>query len=464
VTSESAEQSGKNKSPAPNSGSPAANEKSPKKYFRKLKFLLLKIIGKRKKAEKVAAAAKQPGKPAKRSQKSHNPVIVFANFIFMLATFCIVVGTAALYEGKSIFTRPGISPQPQTISVPSGSGIHSIADLLEKRRLISNPKLFVYGSQWEGKAGLLKAGEYEIPAYASMQDIIDILVQGHSVEYSITFPEGLTVEQIFAKLRETPLLTGSLPQNLPPEGSLMTDTVKFARGTARKALVARLQNNQEHLVQEIWANRAPNLPLKTPEDMVILASIVEKETGIASERPHIAAVFYNRLRKNMRLQSDPTVLYGLFGGKGRPADRPIYRSDLDKVTPYNTYKIMGLPPTPICNPGKDSLLAVAHPQQSDDLYFVADGSGGHVFSQTLSEHNNNVSKWRAWRKAQESQNKTAPANAKKADNGDSAVDNAQSGNNLGFQPLPYSASPLPLPLMQNQKDIFEQDGLIKEKP
>ena len=178
----------------------------------------------------------------------------------------------------------------------------------------------------------------------------------------------------------------------------MANTVNFTRGTTREQIVKRLREGQQKLVADIWAKRSADLPIKNINDFVTLASIVEKETGIPSERPQVAAVFYNRLEKNMRLQSDPTVIYGLFGGKGKPSDRPIYQSDLDKETPYNTYKINGLPPTPIANPGKDALEAVANPPKTDALYFVADGTGGHVFSKTLDEHNANVRKWRALQK------------------------------------------------------------------
>lgn len=392
----------------PGSGEPAAKAaragKSAKARSR-LKFL---PVFKRRRASSVQAAVAAADM---RSKTAHNPLIVFGNFIFMLAGFIILAAALALYGVKNLYDRPGSLEQAQTILIPPGSGIQAIADLLKKQNIIKNAPVFVYGTYLGDKSKLLKAGEYEIPAGASMRDIADILARGRSVQHSVTVPEGLTVAQIFAKLAEEPLLTGDLPQNLPPEGSLMTNTVHFIRGTARREIIRRLAAGQAHLVEEIWARRAADLPLKSREEMVILASIVEKETSIAAERPRIAAVFYNRLKKHMRLQSDPTVLYGIFGGQGRPAGRPIYRSDLEQETAYNTYKIFGLPPTPICNPGRDSLLAVANPPQTEDLYFVADGSGGHIFSVTLGEHNSNVSKWRALKKARQGEQADSPENA-----------------------------------------------------
>jgi UPF0755 protein len=194
------------------------------------------------------------------------------------------------------------------------------------------------------------------------------------------------------------MLVGELPEELPPEGSLLPDTYPFQRGTSRADIVAQMQRQQQRALADIWSKRIDGLPLKTPEELVILASIVEKETGRADERPRVASVFINRLNKKMRLQSDPTILYGLFGGQGRPPERPIYRSDIDKHTPYNTYQIDGLPPGPIANPGRAAMEAVANPSRTKDFYFVADGTGGHVFARTLDDHNENVRRWRVIRK------------------------------------------------------------------
>lgn len=340
---------------------------------------------------------KLKGKPS-RSKVARNPFIILGNFFLMLVVVVILAVTIPVYIGKNMFVAAGPMAEDHVVLINPGSGIREIASILEKQGLIRSADIFVYGVGYQDKARLLKAGEYAIPAHASMKEIMDILVNGKSIEHSFTVPEGLTVAQVFDRLASNDILVGDLPKVLPPEGSLMTNTVNFTRGTTREQIVKRLRDGQQKLVADIWAKRAPDLPIKNIGEFVTLASIVEKETGIASERPQVAAVFYNRLAKNMRLQSDPTVIYGLFGGAGKPSDRPIYQSDLDKDTPYNTYKINGLPPTPIANPGKDALEAVANPPKSDALYFVANGTGGHVFSKTLDEHNANVRKWRSMEK------------------------------------------------------------------
>ncbi len=337
---------------------------------------------------------KVKGKPS-RSKVARNPLIILGNFFLMLVIVIILAVTIPVYVGKNMFIAAGPLAEDHVVLINQGAGIREIASILEKQGLIRSADIFVYGVNYQGKARFLKAGEYAIPAHASMKTIMDILVNGKSIEHSFTVPEGLTVAQVFDRLAANDILVGELPKNFPPEGSLMADTINFTRGTTREQIIKRLRDGQQKLIADIWAKRAPDLPLKNINEFVTLASIVEKETGIASERPQVAAVFFNRLAKNMRLQSDPTVIYGLFGGKGKPSDRPIYQSDLDKETPYNTYKINGLPPTPIANPGRDALEAVANPPKTDALYFVADGTGGHVFSKTLEEHNANVRKWRA---------------------------------------------------------------------
>jgi UPF0755 protein len=229
---------------------------------------------------------------------------------------------------------------------------------------------------------------------------------------SLTIPEGLTVEQAFQRIAEHEALTGDMPAEMPPEGSLIADTQRFTRGATRQQIIDKMMADQKRLVESIWNRRVSGLPLADINEFVTLASIVEKETGVADERSRVAAVFINRLNKGMRLQSDPTILYGLFGGKGRPADRAIYQSDIDKPTPYNTYVINGLPPGPIANPGRESLEAVANPSKTNDLYFVADGTGGHVFAATLDEHNENVARWRAFQRKQAEE--AAKAEAEKA--------------------------------------------------
>ncbi|MFN3869155.1 MAG: endolytic transglycosylase MltG, partial [Hyphomicrobiaceae bacterium] len=266
-----------------------------------------------------------------------------------------------------------------------------------------------------GRAAVLKAGEYEIRKAASMSAVHATLVEGKSILYKVTLPEGLTSAQIVERLMAEENLTGEIAE-IPAEGSLLPDTYRFSRGMSRQELIERMQVEQRKFLAQMWEKRQPNLPVSTPEQALILASIVEKETGRADERHRVAGVFVNRLRKGMRLQSDPTIIYGIVGGKGS-LGRPITRSDIDGKTAYNTYQISGLPPGPICNPGRPAIEATLDPAATNDLFFVADGSGGHAFSETLKEHNAAVANWRkvekqAREEAREEQATTqAPAEA-----------------------------------------------------
>ncbi len=333
--------------------------------------------------------------PPKRSRKARSQMVIFLNFLMTLAVFVIALGVVGFYYVVSTYQSPGPLTTNANFIVRSGAGPSEIASRLEASNIISDARIFKYLAARQLRDGdTLKAGEYEIKAGASMKDIMELMESGKSILYSVTLPEGLTTRQIFNKLQADPILEGELPSALPPEGSLEPNTYKFSRGAKRAEIVDQMAAAQKKLVDQIWEKRDANLPFANKQELVILASIVEKETGLADERAHVASVFINRLAKNMRLQSDPTVIYGLFGGDGKPTDRPIYQSDLKKETPYNTYIIKGLPPTPIANPGRDALEATANPWKSQDLYFVADGSGGHVFSATLEEHNANVKRWR----------------------------------------------------------------------
>lgn len=332
--------------------------------------------------------------PPRRSRAARSQLVIFLNFL-MSAIFLVTIGAGLLvYFGKVEFEGPGPSATGDVVLVRPNTGVREIGAQLERAGLISDSRIFALGVRAYGADAQLKAGEYEVKPRASMHDIMELLKSGRSVLYSLTIPEGLTVEQAFSRIGEHEALAGDMPAEMPPEGSLIADTQRFTRGTKRGDLVARMVAAQAQLVESIWARRVEGLPLKDINEFVTLASIVEKETGQAEERSRVAAVFINRLKKGMRLQSDPTIIYGLFGGKGKPADRPIYRSDIDKPTPYNTYAISGLPPGPIASPGRASLEAVANPSKTNDLYFVADGTGGHVFATTLAEHNENVSRWR----------------------------------------------------------------------
>jgi len=287
---------------------------------------------------------------------------------------------------------PAVDGAEETIvSVPMGTGLNQLAATLERDGVVKSALVFRAGVIVNRKAAALKAGEYAIPSRASPSDIMRLLIEGKSIVYKLTLAEGLTSAMIVELVRNHPSLVGEITV-APAEGTLLPETYIFNRGMSRDALIARMQQDHVRVLDELWLGRAPNLPLASKEEAVILASIVEKETGVAEERPRVAAVFVNRLRKGMKLQSDPTIIYGLT--KGVPLGRGIRKSELDRPTAYNTYVIFGLPPTPIANPGKASLAAVLNPAPTEDLFFVADGTGGHAFAATVQEHEKNVQKWR----------------------------------------------------------------------
>jgi peptidoglycan lytic transglycosylase G len=312
-------------------------------------------------------------------------------FFFLLA--CLSV--AAFYWVRVQFDRPGPLATSTVIVIPRGEGVSAIAERLEREHVIGDRRIFMtsilYFMYLKGQ-GSLKAGEYEFRKYATMRQVLDTLVEGKSIEHKVTLAEGLTSYQIVQKLMAQPELHGEVTE-IPPEGSLLPDTYKFGRDDTRQDIIDRMRTAQAKFLAKVWETRDPDIVVTTPEEAVVLASIVEKETGRADERPLIASVFQNRLRRNMRLQSDPTIIYGLSGGKGA-LDHSIQQDELDRETPYNTYKINGLPPTPIANPGRAAIEAVLRPAKTKDLYFVADGTGGHVFAASLDEHNRNVFKWR----------------------------------------------------------------------
>ncbi|MBX9464727.1 MAG: endolytic transglycosylase MltG [Aquamicrobium sp.] len=332
--------------------------------------------------------------PPRRSRRSRSQVVVFLNFVMSSIVLLVIAAFIAVWFGKTTFEGPGPLATPDTFLVKPNTGVTEIAEQLERSDMISDARIFRLGLRAYRNDGRLQAGEYAIPARASMHDIMELMVSGKSILHSVTIPEGLTVAQAFARIAAAEELEGEMPAEMPAEGSLAADTVRFTRGLKRQDIIDRLTADQKKLVEGIWERRAQDLPISDINEFVTLASIVEKETARADERSRVASVFINRLERGMRLQSDPTIIYGLFGGEGKPADRPIYRSDIDKPTPYNTYTIDGLPPGPIAIPGRASLEAVANPSRTEDLYFVADGSGGHAFATTLEEHNENVARWR----------------------------------------------------------------------
>lgn len=333
--------------------------------------------------------------PPKRSRQARNKFVVFLNFCLSSLVLIMLAMGAAFYFGKVQFDEDGPLQKAKTIVIEEGSGLSTIADKLVSSGIISSDFVFEQGVKASGNAKALKAGEYAFKPAMSMRDVMQTIVSGKGVVHKVSVPEGLTSFEIMKRVAEHEILEGDMPEEIPVEGSIMPDTYPFQRGTTRKELIEQMRRQQEQFLAQIWEKRIDGLPLASPEEMVILASIVEKETAKADERPRVAGVFINRLNKGMRLQSDPTIIYGIFGGEGKPSDRPIYKSDIAQKTDYNTYQIDGLPPTPIGNPGRAALEAVANPSRTEDLFFVADGTGGHVFAKTLDEHEANVKRWRA---------------------------------------------------------------------
>lgn len=346
------------------------------------------------KSPKEALRPERVPSPPRRSREARSQLVIFLNFVMSMITLVTIAAVAIVYYAFHEYRQPGPLEQDTTFLVREGAGINEIAAGLERRGIISQARIFSGVTKFLLDGQTLRHGEYAIKANASMLDVMELLKSGKSIQYSVTLPEGLTVKQMFRRLAADQVLEGDLPVELPPEGSLRPDTYKFTRGNKRAAIVEQMKAAQARLLDEVWEKRDKDLPLSSKEELLILASIVEKETGKADERPQVASVFLNRLRKGMRLQSDPTIVYGLWGGDGKPADRELTRADIEKATPYNTYVIKGLPPTPIANPGRAALEAVANPSRTDYLYFVADGTGGHAFATTLEEHNENVRRWR----------------------------------------------------------------------
>lgn len=313
----------------------------------------------------------------------------FVIFVFM--TSGVLLGSG--YLGLNYWAKQaGPANKPINVVIAKGGGLRQITAQLAKSGVVFAAEPLIVLATIRGDARLLKAGEYEFPAGISANGVLDTMHRGAVVLHRVTIPEGLTVKQIYALLRETPLLTGELGDFLP-EGSLMPDTYQYVRDEERQAILQRMQSEMRQAIAEYWPERAKNLPFNTPEEAVTLASVVERETGVREERARVAGVFVNRLRKDMRLQADPTVIYALSNKLG-VLPRPLTRADWRFDDPYNTYQNKGLPPGPIANPGRAAIKAALNPEQHRFYYFVADGDGGHAFSETYLEHNSQIEKAR----------------------------------------------------------------------
>lgn len=369
-----------------------------------------------------------------------------ANLLTILIVILVLIGGLVAW-GKRTFTEPGPLQQPVLVEIPRGANIQTVARVLAEAGAISNQQIFRLGARYTGKIAGIKFGEHEISPGASMKEVLETLSSGaqerfryevtfvlgdtlvtrlrqrvddsaerkfadfvpqtddpeseiagivgldSGVRYRVTLPEGTTSFMAVESLGAVPVLSGEVVE-IPAEGMLSPDTYEIRRGDSRQDLIDLMIRKQGEALAAAWAGRDPDLPLETADELLTLASIVEKETSVPEERRRVASVFVNRLNRGIRLQTDPTVIYGLTLGR-ETLKRGLRRSELDARTPWNTYLIDGLPPTPIANPGRESIEAAAHPEKTDYIFFVADGSGGHAFASTLREHNANVARWRA---------------------------------------------------------------------
>ncbi len=386
---------------------------------------------------------------------------VASNFLSLAVVLLVVLGGLVAW-GRAQYAQPGPLAQAICVEVAPGSSMSGVSRDLAGQGAIASGQIFRIGANYSDLSDDLKAGSFLVPEGASMRDILEIVTRGgqstcgteivmrigvtgqevrvrdldpatgrfevreafdpvataapavydevragSDTRYRIALAEGVTSWQVVEALRAAEFLTGEIP-DIPDEGTLAPDSYEVVAGADRAGLLERMATVQATRLAEAWANRASDLPLETPQEALVLASIVEKETGVAEERPQVASVFVNRLRDGMRLQTDPTVIYGVTGGRGT-LGRGLRRSELDRVTPYNTYQVDGLPPGPIANPGRASIEAALDPASTDYYYFVADGTGGHAFATTLDEHNRNVAEWRKIEAAAGATEEAAPA-------------------------------------------------------
>lgn len=401
--------------------------------------------------------------PPPRLKMRHRPFVTYGSNFFTLLLVLIALAGAGAYVFVSSQSKPGPLAEDKVLVVRGGTW--DIAEQLEQAGVISDPYSFMFAVMTSTKGDKLKAGEYLFKKNASLTQVVATLVEGRSILHSVTVPEGLTSEQIVARLMENEILTGDV-REVPPEGSLLPDTYRVERGMQRQQMIARMQDAQRRMLNDIFSKRASDNPVKTARELVILASIVEKETGRADERTRVAGVFINRLNKRMKLQSDPTIVYGLVGGKGT-LGRGITRDEINRATPYNTYVIEGLPPGPIANPGRAAMEAVANPSRTNDLFFVADGTGGHAFAETLEQHNRNVARWRQIERARpagdqpkpvdrfEDDAAPAPAAPPRRSDSQQPADVVPAGATGSIDPLPAGAASFAAPARRGVTDATE---------
>lgn len=347
--------------------------------------------------EPARAPSRPRGPRVRRESRAVGAVVRVASTILtvVMAGVLIVGGLGALLHHQ--FEAAGPLTATRTFVIPKGEGRLEIARRLEQEGIVSNRLSFVASHIMQGLTGTrrnieLKAGEYEIKKGASMRQVLDALIDGKVSLASVLVHPGMTSHQVVERLKADQNLAGDLAE-MPDEGVLLPETYRMSKGMARAELLERMKVDQQRLVAQLWEKRQAGLPYDRPEQAVIMASIIERETGAKDEREKVAAVFVNRLRKNMPLQSDPTILYGIYGGAVQWG-KPILKSEIETKNAHNTYQIRGLPPTPICNPSRAAIEAALNPAQTKDLYFVADGQGGHTFTENLKDHNAAVQIWR----------------------------------------------------------------------
>lgn len=329
--------------------------------------------------------------------------------LFFIALFATLMG-GALFLGHTLLTAPGPLDKTKNIVIARGAGPATMAKVLQEEGVIAHGRLFRLALMIDPAPKPIKAGEYEIPPHISMQALVDLLQSGKVVQRRLTIPEGTTTAEIVELVRKTEALAGEITLDLK-EGDLLPETYFYSRDDTRDGLLSRMKEAMEKTLDEAWRKRAAGLPLANRREALVLASMIEKETAVPAERAKVAAVFINRLRRRMKLDSDPTTIYGVTDGKG-PFNRELSRADLQLTSPYNTYVVVGLPPGPICNPGRASIVAATNPAARDrSLYFVADGQGGHAFAANVLEHNRNVERWRQIQRERQEQQLQTPSGA-----------------------------------------------------